>query len=109
MVLMCLKTGEEIGNGVHAEAVISFTLSAVSRIRLERKRNAHAKKWDDMLIPTGINHNIINASLTVKLKFYAIFSLPSQPAYTIFKTKADAAEAGSEVHNIDWGAGTGYL
>ena len=44
LVLMCLKPGEEIGNGVHAEAVISFTLSAGSRIRLERKRNTHVKK-----------------------------------------------------------------
>ena len=110
LVLMCLKPGEEIGNGVHAEADQFFYVErGKAEFVLNGKETYTLKSGDAVLVPAGMSHNIINASRTVKLKFYTIFSPPIQPAYKIFKTKADAAKAESEVPHTDWGAGTGYL
>ena len=110
LVLMCLKPSEEIGNGVHFEADQFFYVERGKAELVLNGKETHAlKSGDAVLVPAGIHHNLINASRTGKLKFYTIFSPPSQPAYKIFKTKADAEKAESEVHNTDWGAGTGYL
>jgi mannose-6-phosphate isomerase-like protein (cupin superfamily) len=110
LVLMCLKCGEEIGNGVHAEADQFFYVErGKAEFVLNGKETHILKSGDAVLVPAGMHHNVINASRAGKLKFYTIFSPPSQPAYTIFKTKADAAKAESEVPHTDWGAGTGYL
>jgi len=110
LVLMCLKPCEEIGNGVHAETDQFFYIErGKAEIVLNGKEQHLLKSGDAVLVPAGMYHNVINASRTGKLKFYTIFSPPNQPAYTIFKTKADAAKGGSEVPNTDWGAGTGYL
>jgi mannose-6-phosphate isomerase-like protein (cupin superfamily) len=110
LVLMCLKPGEEIGNGVHGEADQFFYFEhGKAKFVLNGKETHMLKSGDAVLVPAGMNHNVVNASRTGKLKFYTIFSPPSQPAYTIFKTKADAEKAGSKVNDTDWGAGTGYV
>lgn len=80
-----------------------------AEIVLNGKETHTLKSGDAALVPAGTHYNVINGSRTGKLKFYTIFSPPSQPAYTIFKTKAEAEKAGSKVQNTDWGAGTGYL
>ena len=110
LVLMYLKPGEEIGNGVHAEVDQFFYFEhGKAKFVVNGKETHMLKSGDAVLVPAGMNHNVVNASRTGKLKFYTIFSPPNQPAYKIFKTKADAAKVGSEIHNTDWGAGTGYL
>jgi mannose-6-phosphate isomerase-like protein (cupin superfamily) len=110
LVLMCLKPGEEIGNGVHADVDQFFYIQrGKAEFVLNGKETHTSKKGDAVLIPAGMYHNVSNGSRTVKLKFYTIFSPPSQPAYKIFKTKADAEKAEFEMHNTDWGAGTSYL
>jgi mannose-6-phosphate isomerase-like protein (cupin superfamily) len=109
LVLMCLKPGEEIGNGVHAEVDQFFYFEqGKANFVLNGKETQMLKSGDAVLVPAGMNHNVVNASRTGKLKFYTIFSPPNQPAYKIFKTKTDAAKAGSKVNDTDWGAGTGY-
>jgi len=109
-MLMCLKPSEEIGNGVHFEADQFFYVERGKAELVLNGKETHAlKNGDAVLVLAGMHHNMINASRTGKLKFYAIFSPPSQPAYKIFKTEADAEKAESELHNTDWGTGTGYL
>jgi mannose-6-phosphate isomerase-like protein (cupin superfamily) len=110
LVLMCLKHGEDIGNGAHSAADQFFYVEhGKAKFVLNGKETHLLKGGDAVLVPAGMDHNVINASRTGKLKFFTIFSPPNQSVYTIFKSKADAAKAGSEVHNTDWGAGTGYL
>ena len=110
LVLMCLKPNEEIGNGVHFEADQFFYVErGKAEFVLNGKETHMLKSGDAVVVPAGMHHNIINASRNGKLKFYTIFSPPSQPVHTIFQTKADAEKAESEVPNTDWGAGTGYL
>ena len=103
LVLMCLKPSEEIGNGVHFEADQFFysCQRGKAELVLNGKETHALKSGDAVLVLAGIiDKTEPMPSRTGKLKFYTIFSPPSQPAYKIFKTKADAEKAESEVHNM---------
>ncbi len=90
LVVMSLNPSEEIGMEVHA-IVDQF-------IRVEKGigkaiLNGEEQVISDgfaIVIPAGVEHNIINTSQDSKLKLYTIYSPAHHKDKTIHKTKQDA-------------------
>jgi mannose-6-phosphate isomerase-like protein (cupin superfamily) len=49
------------------------------------------EEMDDwaVVIPAGVEHNVINTSDSEKMKLYSIYSPPEHPEGTVHPTKAD--------------------
>jgi mannose-6-phosphate isomerase-like protein (cupin superfamily) len=52
-----------------------------------------------VVIPAGVEHNIINRSKSEPLKVYTIYSPPNHPDGTINKDKAEAIAYENEHHH----------
>jgi mannose-6-phosphate isomerase-like protein (cupin superfamily) len=89
LVVMSLRSGEEIGEEVHE--LDQF-------IRIEKGKgkavldNVEHKIEDDyaVVIPAGARHNIINTSKDKEMKLYTIYSPPEHRDGVVHKTKDDA-------------------
>jgi len=42
-----------------------------------------------IVIPAGVEHNVINTSRTQSLRLYTLYSPPEHPDGTVHRTKAD--------------------
>lgn len=90
LVVMSLLPGDEIGTETHA-SVDQF-------IRIEKGEgkailNGEEHNISDgfaIVVPAGVEHNIINTSSTEKLKLYTIYSPAGHRDKTIHKTKQEA-------------------
>jgi len=97
LVVMSLNPNEEIGTEIH-EIVAQF-------IRVEKGMgkailNGEESAISDgsaIVIPAGVEHNIINTSSSEKMKLYTIYSPAHHKDKTIHKTKQEA-ESDSEDH-----------
>jgi mannose-6-phosphate isomerase-like protein (cupin superfamily) len=94
LVVMCLKTGEEIGNEVHQNVDQFFRIEKGKfKFVLSNGKETHvARNGDAVIVPAGTWHNVINVSKG-KSKLYTVYSPPNHPAGTIHKTKKDAEKA----------------
>jgi mannose-6-phosphate isomerase-like protein (cupin superfamily) len=89
LVVMSLLPKEEIGMEVHN--VDQF-------IRIEEgegKAVLDGEEFDladdfAIVIPAGMQHNIVNTSDSRSMKIYSVYSPPEHPAGTIDETKEDA-------------------
>lgn len=87
LVLMSLKPLEDIGMEIH-KGVDQF-------IRIEKGRGVAVLNGDTyalrdgvcIVIPSGVEHNIINTSKKNALKLYTIYSPPEHKPNTILKNK----------------------
>ena len=92
LVLMSLLPGEEIVEEVH-------TLDQF--IRVEKGNglavlNGVEHQLTDgsaVVVPAGLNHNIVNTSAAKTLKLYTIYSPAEHQDSVVFKTKAEAEAA----------------
>ncbi len=92
LVVMTLLPNEEIGMEIH-ENVDQF-------IRLEEGKGKAILDGEEhdieedfaIVIPAGVEHNIINTSSDQKLKLYTIYSPAHHRDKTIHKTKQEALE-----------------
>lgn len=92
LVVMCLQPNEEIGIEVH-EIVDQF-------IRVEEGKGKAILNGEEhilsdgfaIIVPAGIEHNIINTSSEKKLKLYTIYSPAHHKDKTIHQTKQDALD-----------------
>ena len=97
LVVMSLNPNEEIGTEIH-EIVDQF-------IRVEKGTgkailNGEESAISDgsaIVIPAGVEHNVINTSSSEKMKLYTIYSPAHHKDKTIHKTKQEA-ESDSEDH-----------
>lgn len=97
LVVMSLNPNEEIGMEVH-EIVDQF-------VRVEQgegKAILNGEKFTikagfAIIVPAGVEHNIVNTSSKNKLKLYTIYSPAHHKNKTIHKTKQNA-EADREDH-----------
>ena len=89
LVLMTLQPGDEIGLEVHEEhdqfiRIESGTGSAIL--------NGEKHKLEDgvaVVIPAGVEHNVINTSRNEPLRLYTLYAPPEHADGTVHKTKAD--------------------
>ena len=88
LVVMSLLPGEEIGTEVHdLDQFIRFE-SGRGKVILDGKEHDVEDDWA-VVIPAGVEHNVINTSESEKMKLYSIYSPPEHPEGTVHPTKKD--------------------
>jgi mannose-6-phosphate isomerase-like protein (cupin superfamily) len=88
LVVMSLLPGEEIGTEVHdLDQFIRFE-SGRGKVILDGKEHRVEDDWA-VVIPAGVEHNVIKTSDREKMKLYSIYSPPEHPEGTVHPTKAD--------------------
>ncbi len=88
LVVMSLLPGEEIGAEVHdLDQFIRFE-SGRGKVVLDGKDYEVEDDWA-VVIPAGVEHNVINTFDSEKMKLYSIYSPPEHPEGTVHLTKAD--------------------
>lgn len=89
LVLMTLQPGEEIGCEVHEEHDQFIRVEAGSgMVTLDAEEHALIDGVA-VIIPAGVEHNVVNTSGDGKLRLYTLYSPPEHPDGTLHRTKAD--------------------
>lgn len=96
LVLMSLKSGEEIGSEVHPENDQFFRFEAGHGKVIIDGNEYEVADGDAVIVPQGAKHNVINTSDGEELKLYTIYSPPHHKDGIVRATKeeAEANEAG---------------
>ena len=88
LVVMSLLPGEDIGVEVHdLDQFLRFE-SGQGKVVLDGQEHTVEDDWA-VVIPAGVEHNVINTSSTEKMKLYSIYSPPEHADGTVHATKAD--------------------
>lgn len=90
LVVMSLKPGEEIGMETHEHGDQFFRVEAGEG---EAILNGEVTTLSDgmiVVIPGGVEHNIVNTSAERDLKVYTLYSPPEHRDGVVHKTKAEA-------------------
>lgn len=93
LVLMTLRPGEEIGLETHEEHDQFIRIEAgtgVARLNGEQTRLVDGSI---VVIPAGIEHNVVNTSKDQPLRLYTLYSPPEHADGTVHHTMQDAAMA----------------
>ncbi len=91
LVVMALKPGEEIGMEVHSEHDQFIRIESGKGKAIMNGEEHEIADGSAVVIPAGIQHNIINMSQET-MKLYTIYTPPEHKPGTIHKTKAEAKE-----------------
>lgn len=92
LVLMSLKPGEEIGEEVHSDNDQFFRIEQGEAKVVIDGEVTQITEGMVAIVPAGIRHNIINASVLAPLKLYTLYSPPHHKDGTIHKMKQDATD-----------------
>lgn len=92
LVLMSLKPQTEIGAEVHTLDQFIRVEKGTGLAVLDGVEH-QLTDGSAVVVPTGLNHNIINTSATDDLKLYTIYSPAEHQDGVKFKTKAEAEAA----------------
>jgi mannose-6-phosphate isomerase-like protein (cupin superfamily) len=93
LVVMSLKTGEEIGAEVHTLDQFFRVEEGTGEVVLDNTRTAIQAGFA-VVVPAGTNHNIINTG-NVSLKLYTLYAPPNHRDGVVHHTR-DEAEADNE-------------
>lgn len=89
LVLMTLRPGEEIGSEVHDGHDQFIRVEAGSGV-VHMNRDQHAlAAGTAVVIPAGVEHNVVNTSRDEALKLYTLYSPPEHAHGTVHPTKSD--------------------
>ena len=92
LVLMTLKTGEEIGEEVHV-GIDQFFRFESGKGKCTIDGNEYSVSDGDVIIvPAGSRHKVINTDTSEELKMYTIYAPPNHQDGLINSTKKDAVE-----------------
>lgn len=92
LVIMTLQPSDDIGVEIHT--------GHDQFIRVERGEGAVVLNGTKhvlsdgvaVVIPAGVEHNVINTSRSEPLRLYTLYSPPEHPAGTVHRTKPDETE-----------------
>jgi mannose-6-phosphate isomerase-like protein (cupin superfamily) len=90
LVLMTLQPGEEIGlekHGGHDQFI--RVESGTGVVRLNGKEFG-LEDGSAVVIPSGVEHNVVNTSSSTPMRLYTLYSPPEHPDGTVHHTKEDA-------------------
>jgi mannose-6-phosphate isomerase-like protein (cupin superfamily) len=90
LVLMSIPPGEEIGAETHPANDQFFRVEGGRGKCFIDGTGYELREGDAVIVPRGARHNVINASETVALKLYTIYSPPHHKDGIVRKTKKDA-------------------
>lgn len=98
LVVMSLKSGEEIGEEIHDHVDQFFRVEqGEAKVIIDGKEDI-LKEDMVVIVPAGAKHNVINNS-DIDLKLYTIYSPANHPDGTIHKDKAEADRYEEEHHH----------
>lgn len=92
LVLMSIKPGDEIGMETHNGSQFIRFEGGTGKVVMNGVE-MDVTDGDAVVIPNGVEHNVINTSESSDLKLYALYSPPEHPEDTVQKTKEEASEA----------------
>jgi mannose-6-phosphate isomerase-like protein (cupin superfamily) len=92
LVLMTLKPGEEIGRETHEEHDQFIRIEAGTGVAQLNREEHVLGDGTALVIPAGVEHNIINTSSSEPLRLYTLYSPPEHPDGTLHRGKADDPE-----------------
>lgn len=90
LVVMAIKPGDEIGKESHNDNDQFFRVEAGKGKAVLAGKEYPLEDGMVVVVPAGVQHNIINTSTNEMLKLYTIYSPPQHPDGTVHKTKAEA-------------------
>ena len=94
LVLMTLQPGDEIGLETHDEHDQFIRVEAGSgTVIMNGERHALADGIA-VVIPAGVEHNVVNTSSREPLRLYTLYSPPEHPDGTVHRRKQDDPEHG---------------
>ncbi|HXC70350.1 MAG TPA: cupin domain-containing protein [Pyrinomonadaceae bacterium] len=99
LVVMSLRPGEEIGLETHDDGDQFIRVEAGKGIAILDGEEHDLEDGSAVVIPAGVQHNIINNSPQQPLKLYTIYSPPEHPDGTVNKDKAEALAYEKEHHH----------
>lgn len=92
LVVMTLRSGEEIGMEVHQDRDQFIRVESGDGEAILNGERHPLQDGDIVVIPAGTEHNVVNTSATEALRLYTLYSPPEHPDETIHRTKAEADE-----------------
>lgn len=92
LVVMALMPGEDIGKEVHPDIDQFIRIESGTGKAVLDGKEYNLEDDFAIVIPAGMEHNVINTSDTEELKLYSIYSPPEHKEGTIHKTKEEAQE-----------------
>lgn len=99
LVVMSLKPGEDIGMETHGSVDQFIRVEAGQGKAILNGTEHSLEDGSAVVIPAGVEHNIVNSSKTEPLKLYSIYSPPEHPHGTVHKNKAEAEEYEKKKHS----------
>jgi mannose-6-phosphate isomerase-like protein (cupin superfamily) len=94
LVVMNLGPKEDIGSEVHHDVDQFIRIEAGEGMAVLDGKEYALKDGSAVVIPAGVEHNIINISAKEDLRLYTIYTPPEHKDGTVHKTKAEALAAG---------------
>ena len=92
LVLMTLQPGEEIGLETHDEHDQFIRVEAGTGVAHLNREKHPLSDGSAVVIPAGVEHNIVNTSADEALRLYTLYSPPEHPDGTVHRTKSDEPE-----------------
>jgi len=90
LVLMSLKSEEEIGEEVHEDHDQFFRFeSGEGKVIIDGVEH-RVKAGNGVIVPAGARHNVVNTSKRANLRLYTIYSPPEHQDGVIRHTKKEA-------------------
>ena len=89
LVLMTLQPGEEIGLEKHAEHDQFIRIEAGMGVAVLDRSEHALGDGVALVIPAGVEHNVINTSKDAPLRLYTLYSPPEHADGTVHHTKQD--------------------
>ena len=93
LVLMTLQPGEDIGQETHDEHDQFIRIEAGTGVARLNGKETRLEDGSVVVIPAGIEHNIVNTSTDEPLRLYTLYSPPEHADGTVHHTKEDAGHA----------------
>ncbi|MGH7588984.1 MAG: cupin domain-containing protein [Gemmatimonadota bacterium] len=90
LVLMTLPPGEEIGLETHAEHDQFVRIEEGTGVVLLDGEESSLADSSAVVIPAGVEHNVINTSDRAPLRLYTLYSPPEHRDGTVHHTKREA-------------------
>jgi mannose-6-phosphate isomerase-like protein (cupin superfamily) len=94
LVLMTLKPGEDIGQETHDEHDQFIRVEAGTAIARLNGEETRLEDGSVVVIPAGVEHNIVNTSSEEPLRLYTLYAPPEHADGTVHHTKEDAELSG---------------
>ena len=92
LVLMNLRPGEEIGREVHEGHDQFIRVEGGRGVAILAGKEHTLTDGIALVIPAGVEHNVINTSADSPLRLYTLYSPPEHPDGTVHRTKRDERE-----------------